>query len=64
MTRRLLRRFLLGVFCMTSGMVHPDGNIDTLAIPADGWRVVTDAVMGGVSTGAMRPLGQADRRSV
>lgn len=51
---RLLNRICLGAVLAFTGPTHSADAADTLKIPATGWRLVTDGVMGGVSTGEMR----------
>ena len=46
-------RFLLALIVATMGELHADDNADMLALPADGWNLVTDGVMGGVSEARM-----------
>jgi len=50
-------QLLTGALLLLSGILQAD----QFPVPADGWRLVTDGVMGGVSTGALRIGGhQAD----
>lgn len=51
---RLLTRVCLGVVLAFTGNTHSADGADKLTLPASGWRLVTDGVMGGVSTGEMR----------
>jgi len=51
---RLLTRVLLGAALAFTGNTHSADDADTLLIPASGWRLVTDGVMGGISSGTMR----------
>jgi hypothetical protein len=59
-----LIRACLGVVMAFTGTTHSAGQTDTLMIPADGWRLVTDGVMGGVSTGAMQHVEREGRACV
>ena len=45
--------FLLALIVATMGELHAGDNADNLVLPADGWNLVTDGVMGGVSEAKM-----------
>ena len=55
---------LLGALFMSTGITSAGDQAERLPIPAGGWRFVSDGVMGGVSTGALRKGKRAGGESV